>query len=155
MTRFRPFPLLIWGLPVGAALGAIALPTAALAHGAHIELRATQALEIQAMYDSGEPMKGAQVQVFSPQDPRTPYLTGLTDDRGHFAFTPTSPGNWEVSVRQAGHGDIKVIPVEVGGAIATSFTTSSRLSPLQRGIMAAAVTWGCVGTALYFWRGKR
>jgi nickel transport protein len=136
-------------------LGAIAiggLPMAALAHGAHIQARTATAMEIQARYDSGEPMAEASVQVFAPDDPQTPVYTGLTDTEGKFVFVPTAPGNWEVSVRQAGHGDIAVVPVESEGAIASTFTNDAGLTLLQRGVVAGAVTWGCVGTALYFVR---
>ena len=57
-------------------------------------------------------------------------------------------------MRQAGHGDITVIPVSEAGVITTEFSNSAGLTPLQRGIVAGAVIWGCVGTALYFRRGK-
>lgn len=127
-------------------------PMAALAHGAHIQARTATAMEIQASYDTGEPMAEATVQIFAPDDPQTPVYTGLTDADGKFVFVPTAPGNWEVSVRQAGHGDIAVVPVESEGAIASTFTNDAGLSLLQRGIMVGAVTWGCVGTALYFGR---
>ncbi|WP_204139759.1 carboxypeptidase-like regulatory domain-containing protein [Halomicronema sp. CCY15110] len=131
------------------------LPMAALAHGAHIQARTATAMEIQANYDSGEPMAEATVQVFAPDDPQTPVYTGLTDADGKFVFVPTAPGDWEVSVRQAGHGDIAVVPVESEGAIASTFTNDAGLTLLQRGMVAGAVTWGCVGTALYFGqRGK-
>jgi len=134
-------------------LGAIAiggLPMAALAHGAHIQARTATAMEIQARYDTGEPMVEASVQVYAPDDPQTPVYTGQTDADGNFLFVPTAPGNWEVSVRQAGHGDIAVVPVESEGAIASTFTNDAGLTLLQRGIVAGAVIWGCVGTALYF-----
>ncbi|MDB9525510.1 carboxypeptidase-like regulatory domain-containing protein [Oscillatoria sp. CS-180] len=138
-----------------AAVGFVLTPAWAIAHGAHIQSRATSAVEIQAAYDTGEPMAAAQVQVFAPDDPQSPVFTGTTDEAGHFVFVPNQPGNWEISVRQAGHGDIAVIPVEANGAIAPEFINSTSLSPLQRIIISAAVAWGCVGTALYFRRGKR
>ncbi|RZM81878.1 carboxypeptidase-like regulatory domain-containing protein [Leptolyngbya iicbica] len=135
---------------VAIAMGS--LPGVAIAHGAHIQARTATAMEIQATYDSGEPLAEATVQVFAPDDPQTPVYTGLTDADGKFVFVPTAPGNWEVSVRQAGHGDIAVVPVESEGAIASTFTNDAGLSLLQRGIVAGAVTWGCVGTALFFGR---
>lgn len=110
-------------------------------------------------------MAEAQVQVYSPEDPQTPVFTGITDEAGQFVFVPDQPGDWEVSVRQAGHGDIAVIPVDTGGiegndtetgvTIAEDFSDSAALNPLQRTIIAASVTWGFVGTALFFWRGKQ
>jgi nickel transport protein len=144
-----------YGIGGGVLVVLGGLPTVAQAHGAHIQSRSRQAVEIQATYDSGEPLAEAQVQVYGPDDPQTPRFTGLTDDQGRYLFTPDQSGDWEVSVRQAGHGDIAVIPVTAEGAVAAAYRNDSSLTPLQRGLMAAAVTWGCVGTALYFRRGKR
>lgn len=141
-----------WGLAMGLVLST---PIAALAHGAHIQSRSASGIEIQATYDTGEPMAEAQVQVYAPDDPQTPVFSGITDTEGRYLFVPDQPGDWEVSVRQAGHGDIAVVPVAEGGAIAEGFTNSVGLTPLQRVIVAGAVTWGCIGTALYFRRGKR
>lgn len=138
-----------------AAIAVVCTPLVALAHGAHIQSRTAAAVEIQASYDTGEPMAEAQVQVYAPEDPQTPVLTGVTDEAGKFVFVPDQSGDWEISVRQAGHGDIAVVPVETGGTIAEEFTNSTALTPLQRVIVAGAVTWGCIGTALFFWRGKR
>ncbi|NJL00635.1 MAG: carboxypeptidase regulatory-like domain-containing protein [Spirulinaceae cyanobacterium RM2_2_10] len=88
-----------------------ALP--AQAHGSNVQFRTTEAIEIQAQFDSGTPMSEAQVTVYAPDDPATPWLQGITDERGHFTFTPdpARAGNWEVKVRQAGHGDIISVPV--------------------------------------------
>lgn len=138
-----------------AALGLLSMPAIALAHGTQIQARMTSAVEIQATYDNQAPMAGAQVQVFSPSDPQTPVMTGSTDEEGKFRFTPDQDGNWEVAVRQAGHGSIAVIPVSLDGTIADNLAPSPGLTGLQRGIVAGAVTWGCVGTALYFRRGKQ
>jgi len=144
----------MWGSGL-AAIAVAGTPLMVLAHGAHIQSRTTAAVEIQASYDTGEPMAEAQVRVYSPEDPQTPVFSGVTDNSGKFVFVPTQPGDWEISVRQAGHGDIAVVPVEAGGTIAEEFTNPSGLNSLQRVIVAGAVTWGCVGTALFFWRGKR
>lgn len=156
-------------------LALLGVASRAIAHGAKIQYEATQAYAITATYDSGEPMAEAQVAVFSPDDPSTPWMTGTTNDAGEFLFTPPNPGNWEVQVRQAGHGDIVVIPVEepdmaIASAAASSpapdaspepvsstpaestdtVSTPDALSTWQKGIMAGSVVWGCVGTALFF-----
>lgn len=135
-----------------AVVAITSLPLSATAHGAHVQARNTAAVEIQASYDTGEPMAAATVQVFAPDDPQTPVQSGLTDASGRFVFVPTTAGTWEVSVRQAGHGDIAAIPVEAGGLVASEFTNDAGLSWLQRGVVVGAVIWGCVGTALYFGR---
>ncbi len=141
-----------------------------LAHGAVIEYRTTQALEVQAVYDTGEPLANAQVTVYSPENLSDPWLTGTTDPQGRFLFTPdpSISGNWDVQIRQAGHGDIVSIPIGEGNeAIATTsdasdsdsgnalFSSSSNgstatLNPLQKWIMAGSVVWGLFGTAMFF-----
>lgn len=130
------------------------------AHGVEIEYQSTQALDIQATYDTGEPMKNAQVSVYAPGKD-TPWLTGTTNDQGRFTFAPdtSQPGNWEVKVRLAGHGGILAIPVAAnqgganqgGTAIAQKHTG---YTPLQQGVMTLSVIWGLVGTALFFARRK-
>lgn len=96
----------------------------AIAHGVVLEYNTTQAYEVTAAYDTGMPMAEAQVAVFSPENPSEPWMVGTTDAEGRFLFTPPSPGNWEVQVRQAGHGDLLVIAVE-GAAIAAAPTAGS------------------------------
>lgn len=151
-TQIMKTGLRHWGL---AAIAVVGLPLAAQAHGAHIQSRTASAVEIQASYDSGEPMAEAQVQVYAPGAPQTPVFTGVTDEAGRYVFVPDQPGDWEIAVRQAGHGDIQVVPVAAEGGLAEGFTNDAGLTSVQRVIVAGAVTWGCVGTALYFWRGKR
>lgn len=124
-----------------------------VAHGVDVGYELTQALKVTAIYDTGEPMANAQVVVFSPSDPSTPWLNGSTDKQGVFTFTPdsTQPGNWEVQVRQAGHGDVITIPV---AGKTSAIATSTALTPLQTSLMIGSTVWGCVGTALFFSRRK-
>ena len=70
--------ILMLGLPV----------TTAYAHGARIEYTVDVEIEIVASYDSGEPMAGAQVVVYAPDNPSSPWLTGVCDDEGRFSFVP-------------------------------------------------------------------
>lgn len=139
-------------LLAGSALGIGALPAIALAHGVAIQARTSQAVEVRAVYDNEQPMVNAQVQVFAPDNPETAIITGTTDANGTFLFTPTMTGDWEVAVRQAGHGGITVIPITDSSTLATSFANPTGLTGLQRAIVAGAVAWGCIGTALYFRR---
>ncbi|MCM1984276.1 carboxypeptidase regulatory-like domain-containing protein [Lyngbya confervoides] len=137
-------------------LGLIGLSTAAVspavqAHGAKLQTRTRLTVEVQATYDSGDPMKAAQVQVYSPQNPDSPYLKGTTDSQGVYRFVPPESGNWEVAVRQAGHGDITVIPVDLETSTVVDPSTD-QLIVWQRMIIIGSVIWGCVGTALYFRR---
>jgi len=157
-----------WILALGP-LGMLGLAGRAIAHGAVLTYEATQAYEITAAYDNGDPMKNAQVAIFSPDDPVAPWKTATTDEEGHFLFSPPSPGNWEVQVRQAGHGDLLVIAVEDAAIAQTdeaeaqevvaqtdeAIAPSGTLNPLQKGLMAGSVIWGFVGTALFFSHGKK
>ena len=135
---------------IGMLVLGLALPVRVFAHGADIEYAVSTVIELVATYDNGEPMAGAQFVVYAPDDPTTPWLTGVCDDEGRFSFAPDSsrPGIWDVQVRQAGHGDI--IHITIGGD--TAATGGGSYSKLQIGLMSVAVVWGSVGTALYFSR---
>jgi len=152
----------------------VAIAPQVLAHGAAIDYTVGQAISITAAYDTGTPMADAQVAVFTPTDPSTPWMTGTTDADGRFTFMPDSsiPGNWEVQVRQAGHGDIISIPFGESATATGSpsdasaetaaessptnasptVTSTNQLSATQRWIMIACVIWGFIGTALFFAR---
>lgn len=157
------------GVLLGVVLALCGVATSAFAHGTTIDYTTTTAtmVEITATFDSGEPMRGAQVLIFAPDDAVTPWQTGVCDDVGRFSFTPDSalPGTWEVQVRQSGHGS--AIYIEVGeSAAGTAHSTattpqsvaqgSTSYTPVQIIVMSACVVWGLVGTALFFAsRGQR
>lgn len=156
-----------WKLGLVLAIGwVLGDPSRAWAHGANISYRTTEAIEIQAVYDTGEPLAAAQVTLYAPEDPATAWLTGMTDEQGRFWFRPDpeQPGDWEVTVRQAGHGDILVIPVEPtdldpaprsgSSVISGARSDNASFSLLQKGVMVGAILWGCVGTALFFSRSR-
>ena len=138
----------------GIVAAGLLFPTSARAHGVNIEYNESVEVEIFAAYDTGDPMAGAQVSVYAPDEPTTPWLTGTCDEEGRFSFTPDTsrPGTWDVQVRLAGHGGIIHIPVGEGNE-ATDKTGG--FSPMQIGVMSACVVWGSVGTALYFSRRRR
>ena len=145
-----------------------ALLESALAHGSKIEYQQTSAIAIQASFDDGTPMKNAQAVVYSPQDPTSPWLTGVTNEKGQFTFVldPSLSGNWDVKIRQSGHGDIVSIPV-VEGQIVTSLEeglhisetrvvsqSNQDFSPWQKLLMTMTSVWGFVGTACFFSRNQ-
>lgn len=135
-----------------ASLGlwATLLTQPAQSHGAHIDYQIAPSVEVQAQFDNGELMVQAQVTVFAPSDPETPWQTGITDDDGSFSFSPdpSQTGDWEVQVRQAGHGSSITIPVGSDEAIASA--TGGDLSPAQKLLMTGLGLWGLLGTGLYF-----
>lgn len=145
----------------------VAVSAKAFAHSSHIKYRETTAITIQAEYDDGKPMKKAQVAIYAPSDRTTPWLKGTTDEYGNFTFFPDADpknmGDWDIKVRQSGHGDITSIPVK-DGKLADNVPKSSQAqlssvdnisyTPSQKIVMAAAGVWGFVGTALFFSRSK-
>ncbi|HEY9771162.1 MAG TPA: carboxypeptidase regulatory-like domain-containing protein [Coleofasciculaceae cyanobacterium] len=142
-------------------LALIAVPEKTLAHGANIEYRQTSAITIQAKYDDGKPMANAQVVVYAPSDRANPWLKGTTDESGNFTFVPQTSaenvGDWDVKVRQSGHGDITSIPItgERENVADTQLSSGgSGYTSAQKAVMALAGIWGFVGTALFFSRSK-
>ncbi|MGD1855227.1 MAG: hypothetical protein ACFB2W_13370 [Leptolyngbyaceae cyanobacterium] len=76
-----------------------------------------QTLKLESTYSNGAPLKGAKVNVYSPNNPVTPWTQGVTDSQGRFSFSPdqTLAGDWEVVIEQQGHGDILTVPVDESG----------------------------------------
>ncbi|MDY6911580.1 MAG: carboxypeptidase regulatory-like domain-containing protein [Chloroflexota bacterium] len=127
-------------------------PVTAYAHGAQIDYTSEVAIDLVATYDNGEAMAEAQVVVYAPNDPSTPWLKGTCDEEGRFTFVPdvSMPGIWDIQVRQAGHGDMVHITIAEGTMIGES---SSGYSIGQIVLMSVCVVWGIIGTALFFrWR---
>lgn len=131
----------------------------ASAHGTNIQHRQVQAVQIDASYASGQPMANAQVTVYAPDNPSEAWKTGTTDTEGLYTFVPNRSGEWEVKVRQAGHGEIVTIPVQKDTN--NQEATSDWLSPesenptVQKVLYGAAGAWGFFGTALFFVRRRK
>ena len=62
-------------------LAMLAMPLKASAHGAHIQYTSS-GIEITAKYDTGEPMSGAQISIYAPDDVSNAWLTGTLDITG-------------------------------------------------------------------------
>ncbi len=94
----------------GVALLLIGSAAAAYAHGVIINynIAANGQVELYAEFDTGEAMTEAQVTIYAPQDPLTPWLVGTADSEGRFLFTldPEQLGTWDIQYRKAGHGDM-------------------------------------------------
>lgn len=145
-----------------------AIADSVLAHGANIKHQQTPAIVIKAAFDDGTPMANAQAIIYSPEDPANPWLKGTTDSEGKFTFVPESQvsGNWDVKVRQAGHGDIASISLEQENSASDTNpnTTENKagmranleeILPLQKFLMISTTVWGFIGTALFFARNKQ
>jgi len=127
------------------AIAAIAsMPGKALAHAVETDYRQLiNGLEFTSTYSSGEPMGGATVEVYAPDSPHKPSIIGKMDDQGKFVFQTdeTVPGDWEIKIRQDGHGDIWTIPVTADGV---DFENIS--SDLRSDVHYAASPWMAIGT---------
>ncbi len=125
----------------------------AMAHGVVFEYHSSMTYIITGNYDDGTPLSEAQVTVYAPDDPKNAWKTGSSDDEGKYFFTPdiSKPGIWTIQFRKAGHGG--TVNIEVGEESAVS--SSSAYSSAQMAIMAIAVIWGLIGTALYFKKEKK
>lgn len=124
-----------------------------LAHAAKITYQEAQGIRITATYDQGQPLVNAQVVVYAPTDPATPWLKGETDATGSFSFVPdrNQSGNWDIKVRQSGHGALITIPIVANSTLDTN-PVPNQLSytPMQKLVMSASAIWGFVGTAMFF-----
>lgn len=78
-----------------------------------------QVLNMQSTFSNGTPLKGAKVNVYSPNNPVTPWTQGVTDHQGRFSFSPNRAltGDWEVTIDQQGHGDLLTVPVDAAGVM--------------------------------------
>lgn len=142
-----------YGIGIGLSslgLWSSLLSQPAQSHGTQIDYQITPSVNVVAQYESGDAMSQAQVAVFAPDDPQTPWETGLTDATGRFQFSPAprQSGNWEVQVRQAGHGSVITIPIAANGTVEP--TTQGGLTLAHKLLMTGLGLWGFLGTGLYF-----
>ncbi|WP_071796364.1 hypothetical protein [Natronohydrobacter thiooxidans] len=128
-------------------------PLSAFSHAALIEAETAQAIRLHALYDTGEPMSHAQVIIYAPDDPSTPWGQGVTDRDGRLEFVlGNEPGRWSFQVRQSGHG--AMVHMEIGADAPVIMTASSAQGWGQRLLMVALVAWGALGTAAFVYRRK-
>lgn len=108
-------------LMFAAVLGMAAMPTKAMAHQVQtnyfVNNQADDSLELRTTFGNGEPLKGAKVTVYSPDQPLRARVTGITDSQGRFTFQADNAisGEWEVNIERAGHQDILNVPVTPEG----------------------------------------
>lgn len=130
---------------------------AVLAHATAIEVAVVgeQTIELVALFDTGEPMSEAQVVVYAADNPREAWLSGVADEAGNYTFDidPAITGQWSVSVRTAGHGEILYLNVANGGTI-TIERPSSRPAWLTP-VLAVIVVGVLVGGGLYSSRKRK
>ena len=109
-----------------------------------------QVLNMRSTFSNGDPLKGAKVNIYSPNNPVTPWQQGVTDSEGRFSFTPDQnlPGDWEVVIRQQGHGDILTVPVNEATGVTTELISDRYDSDIHYG-STSYLTWVIsIGTLL-------
>lgn len=110
-------------LMLAAVLGMAAIPTEAMAHQVQTnyfinsQSETADSIELKTTFSNGQPLKGAKVSVYSPDQPLRVRATGVTDNQGRFTFEPDEAidGDWEVNIERAGHQDIVTVPVTEEG----------------------------------------
>lgn len=170
-------PFLSHTLFVLAAVGMAAIPTKALAHQVQTnyildgfgasqpdlvnENQATgntgDSLEIQSSFSNGQPLKGAVVKVYSPEQPNRVWSKGLTDGQGRYTFEPdvAISGDWEINIKRGGHQDILTVPVTESGINADQLAQGTEIrdihyasSPLMA-VGGIAIAAASIGVARY------
>lgn len=119
------------------------VPKTAFTHGVLLSYESNgDQVEVLCRYDDGQLLSGANVTVFAPDDPTTPWLQGKTNQDGVFTFTPdkSRPGEWVIRARLDGHGGLARIPVEAGTGLWDSLSAVHWLMALSVLIFLAAVT---------------
>ncbi|MBD3370392.1 carboxypeptidase regulatory-like domain-containing protein [Candidatus Fermentibacteria bacterium] len=130
----------------------VVLPSLGLTHGTNLDWNQRNGVELRARFDDGLPLQSAEVTIFSPADPSSPWAEALTDSQGRCFFAPDTAGTWDVRVRKGGHGAMAHIPVDTTLSTAARGGGSTGYSTIQIVTMAACIVWGFVGTALHFRR---
>ncbi|MEO0541237.1 MAG: hypothetical protein AAFZ80_10280, partial [Cyanobacteria bacterium P01_A01_bin.105] len=135
-----------FALPL-ALLALVTMGERALAHGVQTDYLLSNQLQLQTTFSNGEPLKGAKVSVYAPNNPTQPWMQGATDADGRFAFEPDRSlvGDWEVTIMQRGHGDILTVPVDAEGIDGT-LISSHDLDPHNAGGIGILLV-GAIATA--------
>jgi hypothetical protein len=101
-------PIALRRATVAAALLVALSPSAAA-----FDLFARHEVSVQFTTPQGQPMAGAEVQVFAPGKPGRPALTGRTDKTGKFAFPAGQDGFWTAEAHSG--REIARVMIRVGG----------------------------------------
>jgi nickel transport protein len=92
--------------------------TEAEAHGTGWSQGTAPTAILTFYYVGGGPIAGAEIKVFAPDGPATPFQTGQSDLLGRFAFVPDRPGDWTArAVDAEGHETLARIAVADAGVV--------------------------------------
>ena len=89
------------------------LPRKAEGHGTDYRiLDARPAVAVAFIYSDNQPMRYAEVLVFSPQTDDFEYQNGRTDMNGRFVFYPDVPGKWRIQADD-GTGHLERVSIDI------------------------------------------
>lgn len=126
--------------------------SAAVAHDLELRVQAARpAVVVYATYGTTEPTTDADVSVFAPGAPSSPYQTGFTDLHGAFAFVPAEAGAWRVVIDD-GYGHRAEQEIAVDWDKADEPSAGGGRSPLDKAILGVSVIFGITG--LLLWRSR-
>ena len=130
-------------------------------HGVAGSIDPEHGYQVTAMYDDGEPMSYAAVEIKAP-DSKTAFQTGRTDRNGIMMFLPDQPGRWQAVVSD-GMGHRLEVETEVAATaksprhepVTNQVPVVKRPggSRVQGIITGLAIIFGLLGL-LYGWRGR-
>ncbi len=91
-------------------------PRPAAAHGTdHRILNPESAVAVEFVYSDNEPIRYAEVLVFSPENDEIEYQNGRTDANGRFVFYPNITGQWRIQANDGtGHLEKAVVDIQKG-----------------------------------------
>ena len=129
---------------------ALALAGAAGAHDLLIDVKlARPAVLLHASYGGSEGATDADVSIFAPDRPESPYQSGFTDLQGAFAFVASQQGTWR-AVIDDGFGHRVEREIVVDWDLAESGAQRQGRSTLDKAILGVSLIFGAMGLWLWF-----
>lgn len=133
---------------------------AGICHGVAGSIDPEHGYQITAMYDDGEPMSYAAVEVKAP-DSEVAFQTGRTDRNGVMMFQPDRPGRWQAVVSDGMGHRLEVATVVVAESPGNEPPAKQAPAMVRPGgsrtqgiITGLAVIFGLFGLS-YGWRIRR
>jgi nickel transport protein len=140
---------------LGIFAGALLVAERAGAHETLHEVARGKALAVKVYFADGEVLAYTAFEVYSPADPKIPYLKGRTDRSGWLAFVPDAPGKWRIKViDQTGHGLDTEVEAEASAAPSTSGGAVSSAAFILRPVLGLAVIGAVFAALLLVYRKK-
>ncbi len=130
----------------------ISLPFSLMSHGVDL-LVVSGGVGVEALYDSGEPISDADVEIYSPGDSENIFQAGSTDRNGRFLFFPDSDGEWKIIVNDGmGHGGSQTLVVKDSGkSLKKNGDPPGRIIKLLSGL---SVIFGITGILFFIFARK-